>query len=88
MKKHENMTSTKAYYNYKTKYVKRISFNPKEENLMSEYTLNLILKVFFPATTLDHAPLEAVHIYFDTATYDEIERDEKVALDDNDLIYW
>ena len=24
------------------------------------------------------APLEAVYIYFDTATYDEIERDEKV----------
>ena len=27
---------------------------------------------------LEHAPLEAVFIYFDTATYDEIERDEKV----------
>ena len=30
------------------------------------------------ATTLEHAPLQAVYIYFDTATYDEIERDEKV----------
>ena len=30
------------------------------------------------ATSLEHAPLEAVYIYFDTATYDEIERDEKV----------
>ena len=30
------------------------------------------------ATTLEQAPLEAVYIYFDTATYDEIERDEKV----------
>ena len=27
---------------------------------------------------LEHAPLEVVYIYFDTATYDEIERDEKV----------
>ena len=27
---------------------------------------------------LEHAPLQAVYIYFDTATYDEIERDEKV----------
>ena len=27
---------------------------------------------------LELAPLEAVYIYFDTATYDEIERDEKV----------
>ena len=25
--------------------------------------------------------MEAVHIYFDTATYDEIERDEKVTLE-------
>ena len=32
----------------------------------------------FTVTTLEHAPLEAVYIYFDTATYDEIERDEKV----------
>ena len=29
---------------------------------------------------LEHAPLEAVYIYFDTATYDEIEKDEKVIL--------
>ena len=32
----------------------------------------------FPAAVLEHAPLEAVYIYFDTATYDEIERDVKV----------
>ena len=31
-----------------------------------------------PAALLEHAPLEAVHIYFDTTTYDEIERDQKV----------
>ena len=45
------------------------------------------LLYLFPATTLEHAPLEAVYIYFDTATYDEIERDEKVSLDDNDFTY-
>ena len=27
---------------------------------------------------MEHAPLEAVYIFIDTATYDEIERDEKV----------
>ena len=27
---------------------------------------------------MEHTPLEVVYIYFDTATYDEIERDEKV----------
>ena len=33
------------------------------------------------ATTLEHAPLEAVYIYFDTASYDQIERDEKVIVE-------
>ena len=32
------------------------------------------------ASVLEHVPLEAVYIYFDTATYDEIERDEKVTV--------
>ena len=27
---------------------------------------------------LEHGPLKALYIYFDTATYDEIERDVKV----------
>ena len=27
---------------------------------------------------MEHAPLQSVFIYFDTATYDEIERDVKV----------
>ena len=33
------------------------------------------------AATVEHAPLEAVYIYFDTATYNEIERDVKVTKD-------
>ena len=35
----------------------------------------------YSVTLLEHAPLEAVYIYFDTATYDEIERDVKVTFD-------
>ena len=31
--------------------------------------------------TVEHAPLEAVYIFFDTATYNEIERDVKVTKD-------
>ena len=34
--------------------------------------------LFVSATLLEHGPLQAVYIYFDTATFDEIERDEKV----------
>ena len=30
---------------------------------------------------LEHPPLEAVYIFFDTTTYDEIEKDEKVTLE-------
>ena len=71
---------TDAYHNYKRDYVKHLFFTPDEgENLSKNVRLINILKRLFSATTLlDHAPLEAVYIYFDTATYDEIERDEKV----------
>ena len=33
------------------------------------------------AAPVEHAPLEAVYIFFDTATYNEIERDVKVTED-------
>ena len=77
---------TRAYYNYKMEYVKHLSFNPKGEILgkfvlflddWAHAPLSLDGKVI-PATMLEHAPLEAVYIYFDTASYDQIERDEKV----------
>ena len=45
---------------------------------------------------LEHAPLKAVYIYFDTATYDEIKRDEKVQalfyivyhMSDEKVLFW
>ena len=33
-----------------------------------------------PDSTLENAPLQVIQIYFDTATYDEIERDVKVTI--------
>ena len=42
------------------------------------FFVDLSFNVMYSATLLEHAPLEAVYIYFDTATYDEIKRDEKV----------
>ena len=36
----------------------------------------------FSAFIVPQTNLEVVHIYFDTATYDEIERDVKVSLKD------
>ena len=32
------------------------------------------------AGTIDYAPLQLIQIYFDTATYDDIERDVKMTL--------
>ena len=34
-----------------------------------------------PVTDIEYTPLQLVQIYFDTATYDEIERDVKVTLE-------
>ena len=34
----------------------------------------------FSAALIEHAPIKSVYIYFDTATFDEIERDVKVTL--------
>ena len=77
------MTLTKAYHKYKRDYVKQLFFTPEEENLSKFKNLSSIVmsKYLVSATlVLEHAPLEAVYNYFDTATYDEIERDEKVTL--------
>ena len=71
---------TRIYHNYKREYVKHLSFNPGTENL-SKYLLMTLLGYLFSATAIEHSPLEAVYIFFDTATYDEIERDEKVMLE-------
>ena len=37
-----------------------------------------ITNIKFPAATIEYAPLKVVQIYFDTATYDKIERDVKI----------
>ena len=39
------------------------------------------ISCFISAGTIEHAPLKLVQIYFDTATYDKIERDVKVTLE-------
>ena len=56
---------TESYHKYKRDYVRHLGFNPEEENLSRR---NLNSQCSF-ASTLEHAPLQAVYIYFDTATY-------------------
>ena len=46
--------------------------------MLTQGTLTIFL---YPDATIEYAPLKLVQIYFDTATYDEIERDVKVTLE-------
>ena len=80
-------SATNAYYNYKKEYVKHLSFAPSAEN-SSKFILLILLqnltcksRRILLAITLEHAPLEAVYLYFETASYDQIERDEKVMME-------
>ena len=41
----------------------------------------LIFNPSHPAANIEPTPLKLVHIYFDTATFDEIEKDVKVTLE-------
>ena len=41
----------------------------------------MCLIILVPDSTITYAPLQLVQIYFDTATYDKIERDVKVTLE-------
>ena len=68
---------TKSYHKYKREYVKHLLFNPdKDEN--GESIFLLTVAYLFSGTLMGPASLVAVYIYFDTATYDKIERDVKV----------
>ena len=68
---------------YKEGNIKFLRFNPDEETAWNEATfsrlhLNPQIFALFSAAPVEHAPLEAVYVFFDTATYNEIERDVKV----------
>ena len=72
------------YNMYKEGNIKFLRFNPDEEtsqknSTFSRFHLNpQVFACFISAARVEHAPLEAVYIFFDTATYNEIERDVKV----------
>ena len=73
--------SIEEYIKYKKRYVKLLQFDPDIQNLSKFLFLEHLCKSeSLPAAMIEHAPLQPVYIYFDTATYDEIERDVKVML--------
>ena len=67
------------YKSYKESFVKHLLFNVSQPNLSKLLWLrHSYLYILISAATIEHAPLEAVYIFFNTATYDEIERNVKV----------
>ena len=73
------LTLLDQYRQYKTSYARNIVFDPTQNNNLSRKTfLKNQCHVFFPARTLEYAPVQLVQIFFNTATYDKIERDKKV----------
>ena len=70
-------TFRKAYKIYKENYTRHLLFDPAASNL-SIFSIGISHNISISAVVIKHAPLEAVYIFFDTATYDQIERDIKV----------
>ena len=86
-----------AYNFYKINYGRNIQFDPSATNLCEyRILLNLIVMFFkhfsydflqqapsvlFTASMIPPTELQVVEIYFDTATFDEIERDVKVIIE-------
>ena len=69
------------YKSYKERYVKHLLFDPKKPNLSKQCMLLFAKEnnhLCFSAVIVEHAPLEELRVFFDTATFDEIERDVKV----------
>ena len=65
-------TFRKAYKTYKENYARHLLFDPAASNL-SIFPIGIICSISILAVVIEHAPLEAVYIFFD-----QIERDIKV----------
>ena len=65
------------YRQYKENFMKHIQYDQDEDGYGMLYVFLTSSYLIVPAP-IEHTPLEAVYIMFDTASYDEIERDEKV----------
>ena len=64
------------YQKYKEDYVKQLQFD--SESFGKLCRINYKLRKNIPGVLAERSPLEEVYIFFDTTTYDEIERDVKV----------
>jgi hypothetical protein len=75
----EFMKMEAAYQAYKNNYAKNLQFDSTHKNLSMCIHLKVVYQYTFSASRKNY-PLKFVQIYFGTATYDKIERDEKVTI--------
>ena len=75
------------YFVYKTKFAENLIFDPSKDGYGMYRFLNVksntqFLKFSPPVGKRNYSKLDIFHIYFDTSTYDEIERDIKNSFED------
>ena len=67
------------YIKYKENFVKHLRFDPESPTLSIMFLFSgAKLISLISVAMIEHPPLEAVFVFFDTATFDQIERDVKV----------
>ena len=71
-------TLMEQYRSYKENYVRSLAFDPEDPNLSQLFCIETCWQILISASVIEHSQLEEVYIFFDAATYDEVERDVKV----------
>ena len=76
-------TMVKQYMDYKSSLLQNIEFNPEKTSTnFGSHTTFMILKLFsFSVDRRQYSALQLVQIFFATATFDKIEKDEKVTFE-------
>ena len=65
------------YNKYKKNFVENIEFDPSK--MVIKGTGQFGKRQYIPPREKEYAPLQLIHIYFDTNTYDKIQRSVKIS---------
>ena len=63
------------YQAYKDNYARNLGFDPNLDNLSMEILVEITLLLSVIVSAAEYGPLHVFKIYFNTATYDKVERD-------------
>jgi hypothetical protein len=72
------LSLVERYSDYKSRYAQNIKFDSSN---ISKHRPRKLIVTFLLGATIEYAPLQLIQIYFETATFDNIERDVKVTLE-------